>query len=56
MKGVIAVSQLHLSYDMLIEYSEEVSNCNFTIKCIPVDTLRQKISNIQIQIIPDVKY
>ena len=50
------MKQLHLSYDMLIEYSDEVQKCNFTIKCIPVDSLRQKISNIQIQIIPDVKY
>lgn len=50
------MKQLHLSYDMLIEYSVEVQRCNFTIKCIPVDSLRQKISNIQIQIDPEVKY
>ena len=50
------MKQLHLSYDMLIEYSEVVNRCNFTIKCIPVDTLRQKISNVKIQMIPDVKY
>lgn len=50
------MKRLHLSYDMLIEYSVEVQRCNFTIKCIPEDSLRQKISNIQIHIIPDVKY
>lgn len=50
------MKRLHLSYDMLIEYSEEVQKCNFTIKCIPEDTLRQKISNIKIEIEPDVKY
>lgn len=50
------MKQLHLSYDMLIEYSVAVERCNFTIKCIPVDTLRQKISNVQISIFPDVKY
>lgn len=50
------MKQLHLSYDMLVEYSTEVERCNFTIKCIPVDTLRQKISNIHIHIIPNVKY
>lgn len=50
------MKQLHLSYDMLIEYSVEVQRCNFTIKCIPTDSLRQKIKNVQIQIIPDVKY
>lgn len=50
------MKQLHLSYDMLIEYSEEVQKCNFTIKCIPTDSMRQKISNVQIKITPDVKY
>ena len=50
------MKKLHLSYDMLIEYSVEVQRCNFTIKCIPVDSLRQQISNVQIKIVPDVKY
>lgn len=50
------MKRLHLSYDMLIEYSEPVERCNFTIKCIPVDTLRQQVSNVQISILPDVKY
>ena len=50
------MTQLHLSYDMLIEYSVEVQRCNFTIKCIPTDTLRQKIKNIKIQITPEVRY
>ena len=50
------MKQLHLSYDMLIEYTEEVQKCNFTIKCIPTDSMRQKISNVKIQITPDVKY
>lgn len=50
------MKQLHLSYDMLIEYSEEVQKCNFTIKCIPVDTNRQKITNVHINIVPSVKY
>lgn len=50
------MKKLHLSYDMLIEYSVEVQRCNFTIKCIPVDSLRQQISNVHIKIVPDVKY
>lgn len=50
------MKQLHLSYDMLIEYSEEVKKCNFTIKCFPVNSLRQIISNVQIHIVPEVKY
>lgn len=50
------MTQLHLSYDMLIEYSEEVNRCNFTIKCFPVNSLRQIISNVKVQLIPEVKY
>lgn len=50
------MKRLHLSYDMLIEYSEAVERCNFTIKCIPVDTMRQQISNVSISIDPDVRY
>lgn len=50
------MKRLHLSYDMLIEYSVEVQKCNFTIKCIPTDSLRQKIKNIKIEIIPNVGY
>lgn len=41
---------------MRIEYSIEVSSCHFTIKCIPVDTLRQRIENISIKIYPDTSY
>lgn len=50
------MKRLHLSYDMLIEYSKAVERCNFTIKCIPVDSMRQQISNVQISISPDVGY
>lgn len=50
------MKRLHLAYDMLIEYSEPVERCNFTIKCIPVDTKRQQISNVQISIQPEVGY
>ena len=55
-KEVMAVKRLHLSYNMLIEYSEAVQRCNFTIKCIPTDTCRQKINNVKIKITPEVKY
>lgn len=50
------MKKLHFTYDMQIEYSMEVSNCNFTIKCIPVDTLRQKIDNIKIKLSPETNY
>jgi transglutaminase-like putative cysteine protease len=50
------MKKLHFIYDMRIEYSIEVSNCNFTIKCIPKDTLRQKISNLKITMNPETNY
>lgn len=50
------MNKLHFTYDMQIEYSIPVTNCNFTIKCIPVDNHRQRISNIKITLFPDVKY
>lgn len=48
--------KLHFTYKMQIEYSTIVSNCNFTIKCIPLDTQRQKIDNIKINMYPDTNY
>lgn len=50
------MKRLHFTYDMQIDYSITASNCNFTIKCIPVDTLRQKIENIKITMYPDCDY
>lgn len=50
------MKNLHFTYDMHIEYSIDVSKCNYTIKCIPLDNLRQKISNINIEMFPESKY
>lgn len=50
------MKNLHFTYDMHIEYSIPVSDCHFTIKCLPQNTLRQTISNINIQMIPETKY
>ncbi len=38
---------------MEIHYSADVSRCCYTIKCIPKDTDRQKISNLQIEMVPE---
>lgn len=46
------MKRLHFSYRMQIEYEIPVSRCNFTIKCIPTDTLRQKITNLEMSISP----
>lgn len=40
---------------MEIRYSADVSWCCYTIKCIPKGTDRQKISNMQIDMIPETK-
>lgn len=50
------MKKLHFAYDMQIDYSIEVSNCNYTIKCVPKDTLRQKVSNIKINMYPETNY
>lgn len=48
--------KLHFSYEMKIDYSVEVGRCNFTIKCLPQDNKRQKISNVQIKLFPETDY
>lgn len=50
------MKRLHFTYEMQIEYSIEVAKCNFTIKCIPKDTLRQKIEDYKIELLPSVGY
>lgn len=50
------MKKLHFTYDMQIDYSVEVSHCNFTIKCIPQNTLRQTIDNLKINISPAPHY
>lgn len=41
---------------MEIEYSVDVARCNFTIKCIPKDTMRQKIEGTLIDLLPETSY
>ncbi|MCQ2520243.1 MAG: transglutaminase family protein [Lachnospiraceae bacterium] len=50
------MKKLHFTYEMQIDYSSQVNSCNFTIKCIPADTLRQKIDNIKINMYPETDY
>lgn len=50
------MKKLHFTYEMQIEYSVEVAKCNFTIKCIPKNTLRQKIEDYEIELFPSVDY
>lgn len=50
------MTKLHFRYEMKIEYSVPVAKCNFTIKCIPKDSKRQLIDNIQISLTPRTGY
>lgn len=50
------MKKLHFDYYMQIDYSVEVSKCNFTIKCIPGNNERQTVDNINIQLYPDTHY
>lgn len=50
------MKKLHFEYEMLIEYSVEVSRCNFTIKCFPQDDKRQNIEDVCIDIQPPTSY
>lgn len=50
------MSKLQFDYTMQIEYSVEVSTCNFTIKCIPQTNARQQIENLKIELIPPLTY
>ena len=50
------MSKLHFNYTMRIGYTQPASVCRFTIKCLPVDTLRQTISELSIRIFPENDY
>ena len=50
------MKKLTFDYYMQITYSEAVSSCHFTIKCLPKETLRQRPENVKVQLSPDVPY
>ena len=47
---------LHFMYEMQIEYTIPVETCNYTIKCIPKDTKRQKIKINKVELYPNTHY
>lgn len=47
---------LHFEYHMEIHYNDNVGKCHFTIKCIPMETLRQHLLDMDIGISPETKY
>ena len=50
------MKKLHFDYYMQIDYTEAVSKCHFTIKCVPQDNKRQKIEDVAIELFPAVGY
>lgn len=50
------MKKLIFDYYMQIDYTQEVSTCNYTIKCIPKNTTRQTIENMQIELFPKTVY
>lgn len=50
------MKKLHFDYYMQIDYSEPVSTCNYTIKCIPVKNNRQIPHNLTIELSPPSQY
>ncbi len=48
--------KLHFHYAMRISYTQSATMCRFTIKCMPQDTLRQRISKLKIRLDPAVPY
>lgn len=54
--GGDAMKKLHFDYRMQIDYTIEVSTCNFTIKCIPKNDARQTIKEMHIELDPNTHY
>lgn len=50
------MKKLDFYYRMAITYSEPVSNCRYTLKCVPRDTDRQKIKQLQIELQPENRW
>ncbi|MDO5156566.1 MAG: transglutaminase family protein [Eubacteriales bacterium] len=48
--------KLHFTYEMQIEYSIDVARCNFTIKCCPQNTARQRLEDVNVQLFPATTY
>ena len=47
------MKRLDFIYCMTITYSEPVSNCHYTLKCVPADMDRQRIESLKIEVMPE---
>lgn len=50
------MGKLHFDYWMEILYTEPVTECHYTVKCLPQNTDMQKISELNIEIMPRHDY
>lgn len=50
------MKRLMFDYHMQISYSQPVSCCHYTIKCLPVDTDRQRVEEIHMKLLPESRY
>lgn len=50
------IKKLHFDYRMQVSYSEPMSKCYYTIKCIPAESIRQHIERMQLTVRPDTGY
>lgn len=48
--------KLNFEYSMMVDYSEPVNKCCFTLKCLPKETLRQHLLNVNVFINPAANY
>lgn len=49
------MKNLQFDYSFVISYEHDVNRCYYTIKGIPQDSARQKIQNLEIEMIPESK-
>ena len=50
------MSKLHFDYRMELSYSQPVTECHYTLKCIPQNTDMQSICELSIEIMPSTDY
>lgn len=50
------MKRLFFDYHMQISYSQPVSCCHYTIKCLPGNTDRQRVEEIHMELLPESRY
>lgn len=50
------MKKLVFDYGMKIEYSEPANLCHFSLKCIPKNTARQKLLQVNLELEPSVRF